>query len=409
MDRFNTFLKYLTFPLVILFSGNLYSASKWDIGFNEPFVAQYLLSKNLYCITDYDPNAPTYDPYNDPYDRSHPNCPENMVSRDLNSIRSRILDLASNQHVGMYREIIPVAQLRPEPNINRYAEAADIINIYEDYNLKVVVSLGITIPLWMSSGTENMWHPMPTGDSDWDTLKNNLSWTMGDFVKYLWDDERISQDWIRTHLIIEGFNEFNALKTGPYASPANSYLSMTDSVTRLKSYEGGINYVLNHHNVQVYEHLMPSLSADGTTMSSYLSKYYVNHGGQSKPNVHIYFSQNAQTAAQKLAEAEDTINKIEQSMPSHLLGEIYLTETGSHDIWPPICSGGLNGLPVADREVLYRSMAESSIINSATAGIAFWRLMNLPQANCEALYGVVHQDNSGYKKVGTDLFDYLKN
>lgn len=391
-------LAFLTCLLSLGLTTSGYAANKWTIGFNEPFIQQYMLSKGLYCISNHVPGSGT-----------HSNCPENTTPRSYSEIDSRLYDLSTNQHVGVFREILSVAQLRPEPGVNRFREAADIIDIYENYNLQVIFAFGITIPYWMSPGVENMWHPMPTSDAHWNTLKNNLSFAMGDFIKYLWDDPRISKSWIRDRLYIEGFNEFNDLKTGPNATPANSTSKST--IARLVGLEGGINWVLNSYGISVGQQLMPSLSADAGTLNTWLSDYYVNYNGQSKPNVHLY--PRGATAATQISAIRDGMTQISSNpdIPPLLANKIVLGETGTYDVFPPICNGNY-GLSIPERELLYKGIAADSTIASKTEAITFWRLMNLPESmnhGCEGTYGVVHQDNSGYKKIATDLFNYLNN
>lgn len=381
--------------LLTVFSQFTFSAGKWRVGFNEPFIAQYLLHNNLYCIVDYDPNS------SDPF-LNHPQCPENMIPRDYTMIQTRLLDLAASQHVGTYREIIPVAQLVPEPNVNRFSEAADIVDIYENYDLFLTIAFGITVPLWMSPGVENMWHPMPTNSGDWTTLKNNLSFAMGDFIQYLKDDPRISDSWIERRLSVEGFNEFNSLKTGPLATPANSYALST--VDRAVALEGGINWVLDYYGIDIMQLLMPSISGNSATINSYLYDYYNNYGGASVPNIHIYES--GSTASSMITNIRNVLIQAEPYVPVAHQGKIFLSEAGTPDNLGTTCT---SGLPIPERELLYRGIAEDSYISSATEAITFWRLMNLPGVDCESLYGVIHQDNSGYKVVGTNLFDYLKN
>ena len=211
---------------------SLHAADKWDIGFNEPFVAGYMQLINQ-CEQ----------------------CPTNSYPASAAMMAARVGDLAGNHHVGIYREIIPVQALRPSPGVNRYDTAIDILSVYSNYNVNLVITFGLPIPAWMSvTGDRGL--VMPESDTDWTTLKNTLSWEMGNFVKALWDSPRINKTWLQERVYIEGFNEFDSLLT--LSNQRNRA-----SPQRAADLQNGIQTVLNYYGIPV-KTSMPSVVSRNT-------------------------------------------------------------------------------------------------------------------------------------------------
>jgi hypothetical protein len=383
--------------LVILFFGSLlsslsFAADKWSIGFNEPFISGYMKSKGHWCAE----------------------CPTNTYQADATLINSRILDLASQRHVGAFREIIPLAALRPSSTTNHYDDAIDIISIYSNYNLKLTLTFGLPIPLWMSP-TGSTWTPMPASDQEWATLKNALSLEMGNLVQVLWNSPRVNRTWMKTHLFIEGFNEFDSLQNTS-GSTANA------SPARAADLQNGIQWYLNLYGTSV-QTLMPSVvgayTGYGTgvadSQAQYIADYYQLYG-TGLPNAHIYVRNDFefQGYADLVNKLRSRVLSIDQALPTALKGKLVIGETGAADRVPPNCTAQSPGgsLDIAQRDSYYAAIAFDSEINSRAGMILFWRLMNLPAnqlPSCEAYFGVVHDDNSGYKAVGLNLFNYLGN
>jgi len=366
-----------------------HAASKWDIGFNEPFVAGYMQQVGQ-CEQ----------------------CPTNSYPANPSMVASRLLDLVGTQHVGVYREIIPLRALRPTSTTNRYETAIDILSIYSNYNANLVITFGLPIPDWMSQ-TGSRDQIMPVDDASWTVLKNSLSQETGDFVRALWNSPRINRTWLQERVYFEGFNEFDSLltvqNTRDHASPQ-----------RAADLQNGIQTVLNSYGLPVHT-LMPSVvgvyagysTQPPNLIAKYMSDYYAA-GGTGLPNAHIYVNANAsQGASFMLAGLRAQVVAISNALPASMKGQLYIGETGAADRLAPYCTADSQAstLDIAERDGYYASVAMDPTIASRTHTILFWRLMNLPIAQlpqCDALYGVVHDDNSGYKGVGTNLFNYLK-
>ncbi|MDF0501645.1 hypothetical protein POK33_13040 [Burkholderia cenocepacia] len=366
-------------------------AGEWLIGFNEPFVAGYMQSLGQ-C----------------------PGCPTNTYQASQDLITGRILDLAANNHVGAFREIVPLSALHSSQNATNYQPAIDIIAKYSEFNLTLVLTLGLPMPAWMTP-TGDGFNVMPDDDASWGTLKNTLSWEMGNFVSALWNSPKISRAWMLSHLYVEGFNEFDSLHTlsgsTNRASPA-----------RAADLQNGIQWVLNQYGIQV-KTLMPSVvgaysgyqSPPSNLQAQYVTDYY-SAGGSGAPNVHVYVRNDdaGQGYSVMLGKLRNQVAAINASLPASQKGQIVLGETGASDRVDPYCTASTSAstLEISQRDLYYAAVAADSQINSQVNMILFWRLMNLPVAqipNCEAFFGAVNQDNSGYKGVGVNLFNYLKN
>lgn len=268
------------------------AADKWHIGFNEPFVTGYMQSIGYTCF----------------------GCPGNTYTASYNQISSRLLDLASNQHVGMYREIIPVSMLHPAQNEIRHSAAIDLLALYSDYDLNLVIAFGLPIPQWMISNN-NVLQPMPSDDIAWNTLKNHLAKEMGDFALALWNSPKIRRDWLQTRVFIEGFNEFDSIQD---SSGSNIY----SSPTRAADLQNGIQWYLNYYDLPI-QTLMPSLAGvysgsgySSLTPSQKIGTFMVDYyaaSGSGWPNAHIYTGPNSTESAgytEMLNKVRDSINVI---------------------------------------------------------------------------------------------------
>jgi hypothetical protein len=382
------------FALIALFVGQILAGSaaaadKWSIGFNEPFIAGHMQVSGE--CTD---------------------CPTNSYLTTLPTINSRLQDLAANRHVGMFREIIPLSALRPTATTNNYDTAIDVLSIYQGYNLNVVVTFGLPLPPWMTvSGST--WLVMPDDDASWTTLKNTLSNEMGSFVSALWNSPRMNRTWMQEHLYIEGFNEFDSLQTlsgqTNKASPA-----------RAADLQNGIQFTLNALGLPI-QTLMPSVVGAYTGYSpmpanlqaQYMHDYY-QAGGSGLPNAHIYVRNDTadQGYTVLLGKLRSQVQAITSALPTSLQGQLVIGETGAADRLDPYCTASSSSptLAIDQRDQYYAAVAADPTINSQVSKLIFWRLMNLPPSQiptCEAFYGVVNYDNSSYKNIGLNLFNYL--
>jgi hypothetical protein len=362
----------------------------WTAGINEVWIAQYLLDQGLVC----------------------PNCPTNMQPRSLSAINCRLLDMAANRHVGVYREIVPLQMLQTQapfsnPGNDPYrAKILDVVRLYYNYNLYLILTFGRPFPQWMSPqyGGDGAWCvlPEPSDQTTWATLKNNMSWAVGDFVNWL-QLQGISSTWMSTHLVVEGMNEFDDLTTIPCDTVVDSRGATPQ---RAADYQGGINWVLNYYGIQTLQS-SPSVVGNfaGYTgdakqrIRRYLQDYYAAGGG-GYPQMHFY--------ASSVSAIRGAVTFVNFGLSLAWQNKVILGEVG----WPEYVSGSCpTGLPTAQRDTFYRDIYQDATIHNALFMLAFWRTMNLtpsvPQHECERFFGVVHDDNSRYKVVGQNLFTSL--
>jgi hypothetical protein len=156
------------------------SPNKWAVGVNALFIMEYAMSLGIPC----------------------PNCPGNVAPHTLAEIQATLLDLAANQHVGTFREIIPFELLSPngtnDPSgvqmpvdSTNYAAIDAVISLYEQYNLHLILSIGNPVPAWAAPWGNGYGCFVPsyaTDPTDFMTFKNNLGWTVGNYLnQVLWD------------------------------------------------------------------------------------------------------------------------------------------------------------------------------------------------------------------------------
>jgi hypothetical protein len=133
---------------------------------NTLFVAEYALSRGIQCT----------------------NCPGNIQPRTLPEIAAVIIDLAINQHVRAFREIIPLQLLAPNAmrsstrttvavDSSNYAIIDSIIALFKRQKLHLILALGNPIPAWAApwGNGYSCFLPPATDTADFLVLKNNGS------------------------------------------------------------------------------------------------------------------------------------------------------------------------------------------------------------------------------------------
>jgi hypothetical protein len=378
---------------------NSYATGKYNIGFNEEWVSGYLQYLGENC----------------------PDCPTNSVSANLSSITSLLYDLATNQHVGAFREIIPLELLQNAAAKNSYTDVISVISIYSTYNLFLTISVGLPIPASVSVTGSNF-NIMPTDANDWNTLSYFLSTDTAAFINALWNSPYISRQWMMSRLFVEPFNEFDGLLN-------INGSTISSSPARAVALENDLAYFLYADGIST-NMLMPSVVGNYSGYSpgvdsrvQYISDYYAL-GGAGLPNVHIYAPviSPATTYSEVVSAISAEVQSIANVIPSSMIGHVLLGETGNADATPPYCAppNGTTYGPSIDpsqRANEYAAIAQDPTINTVVGQLNFWRLMEFspqqtyspsnPVLGCEAYYGVVPYMGSYYNSVGLNLFYYL--
>jgi hypothetical protein len=194
-----------------------------------------------------------------------------------------IEDLAVNQHVTTFREIIPFELLAPDgvndptgapmtldaTDIHYYKTYLDpIIQIFETYNVHLILAIGDPVPDWAAP-----WAVQANGNAygcflppvtpvddvtDMNTFKNNLSWSVGNYLNHLQMPVTLGGKGFGTWmsgsnsggLWIEGWNEWtdniNYNTNCQAAHPVNTGATPQ----RAALLEGGISYVATYYGVE---------------------------------------------------------------------------------------------------------------------------------------------------------------
>lgn len=377
----------------LVISSTASAADKNHVGFNEEWVTSYLIEQGKSCS----------------------DCPTNNVPLSFDAINNIIYDLATNRHVGAFREIIPVSLIVPTSSTNNYSQIIQLLSIYSGYNLHLTIALGLPLPPYMTQ-TGSDFTVMPDSGSSWTTLKNSLAYAIGGLVDAMYQSGTISRQWMATNLTIEGFNEFDSLED-PTGSTAQS------TPQRAADLEDGIATVIGSYDNIGTTYAMPSVSgaysgyaAGIDARSQYVADYYTS-GGIGAPNVHIYAPNDnpSTTYAEELNGVRGEVENIVAKVPASYSGQLILGETGNADATPPGCpvNNGTYGISIdpAQRAIEYEAFASDEYLIANTATLLFWRLMELNPADfpsgCEAFYGVLDYSSVSYNSVGTNLFNYL--
>ena len=108
--------------------------------------------------------------------------------------------------------------------------------MYEGYDLSVVLAFDRPLPAW-AAATASTWCVQPpiADTATWATLKNNLSQLVGQFVAWLGSSAGggFSAQWIATKLLVEPWNEFDAV-----ADTACTFPSTAPSAARAADLAG---------------------------------------------------------------------------------------------------------------------------------------------------------------------------
>lgn len=391
-----------TVLLNMLIGRDVAAAGKYNIGFSETFITSYMNSIGKYCTSP-----------------STQICPDNFVKTTYSNIAYILNDLAGNQHVGAYREVIPLNLLFNDDGSNNTSDVLKIIEVYSAYNVNLTITFAVPIPRYMSvNGSQ--FAIMPTSDADWNTLQNTLSNAIIYFIGAMSSDSNISHQWMASRLLLEGFNEFDGL---------TNLSGYTDSSTaqRAAELQNEIQSMLNYYGLSVQTttpSIGGSLLSNGGVRSiqQFLSDYYA-YGGGGKPSVHLYIP-GASTAAQVVYYMDSVLtglngnNGILSVIPSNLKGQLIISESSSSTVTSGYCNASPNypALPSSQKALELSSIASDPIINSNVQTLLFWRLMQLDpttlRANenlCEAFFGVATYNGTGYTPAGMNLFNYLKN
>lgn len=323
-----------------------------------------------------------------------------MQARTLSDIDCRMLDLAANQHVGTFREILPFAMAQPAANFSDPANAQNreylrqVMSLYAGYNLRVVLSFDRPLPPWAAASP---WCPLPSlGDSaGWASLKNTLSYLIGDLVAWLVDPAggALSPTWVASHLFVEPWNEFDNVADSSCQAP-----STAPSPARAADLAGGVNFVLQHAGF--LPTTMPTLvtpsvtgSYPGQPWGPYLAAYYAA-GGVGLPSMHYYTCD--------VGTLEAGVAQVAKVLPAPLQSSILLGETGC-PLQTATCTTGSSE---DTRTSFLVGAAQSKILQSLCHSVLFWRVMALtdPGQGCEGTFGVATADDSGYDAAGAALF-----
>jgi hypothetical protein len=440
LNTLNSFVLNMGCAFALLsLDGIASAADKYSVGLNTQLIQEYYWS-----LTGTNCKA-----------NSISSCPGNAQPLSLDQISGVIYDLAANQHVTTFREIVPFELLAPDgtndptgapmspdsTDITYYSKYLDpVIKIFEKYNVHLILAIGDPVPDWaapwavQANGNQYGCFLPTTNTVDFNTFKNNLSWSVGNYLNHLQtlgvtERGRLAfRTWMSGTnsggLWIEGWNEWtNNYNYEPITNcTAETPINTGATPQRAALLEGGIWYVANYYNVTV-KYAAPSIATDGVGAANwYESKpnspyeyggYYYN-GGVGAPNVHLYGPSNVQSWSAAVSYFDSELPSLINVLPSPYNTQIIVGEIG----YPVAVAGngctGPGSMDPADWAAYNSEIAQQVIggnpqITSAVQLLAFWRLDQYAQTGCQATFGVVAPPGQlpTYNSAGSNLFQAL--
>jgi hypothetical protein len=405
---------HITAVVLFLSAATTTATKNVSVGINEPWTMQYMLQANVSC----------------------PDCPTNEQPRSLEEIECRLSDLAANQSVRVFREILPFRLLQPEPafddpaNANARRLAAEVLSLYARYNASVILAFDCPLAYWM---TESPWCPipMPEDTEGWAQLKDKLALAMANFVAWLAAPASSSDggggsggggldaEWLATQFLLEPWNEFDA-KAGadciwPSAAPSPDRAAELQAAVAAALASTGAFSGSGGGASRLPTQLTPSVSGAQGSWSDYIAAYYASGGG-GLPSIHWYGCD--------VQGLEAAVNAVEAVLPAAYKGQQVMGETGcalgtttddgggDDDGGGGGCSAGPSTVGTEDdRTAFLEGIATSTTLAAACRHVLFWRVMDLadgggggPPVGCEGTFGITTQDNSAYDAAGSNFF-----
>ena len=379
------------------------AANKWSVGVNTLFVEEYALARGAQCS----------------------NCPSNVQPRTLAEIEAIINDLAINQHVRTFREIIPMELLSPNGlhtssgeklavDSSNYEIIDSIISLFSKQKLHLLLAIGNPIPAWAApwGNLYSCFLPPATDTAEFNILKNNIAWSVGNYLSHL---KNIGYgEWMAGSLqtassgglFVEGFNEWN--ENASYKD-CKDFAAATPQ--RAASLENAIGWVAKYYGVTV-NFAAPSISFPSQGVDEWYVSYYAA-GGNGAPNVHIYGNglPNPGDSEAAVLYAKGQLKRLVNAVPSRYKAQVIWGETGFGEAGPH-CDGTAS--LAADEWAKYDAAAAKIItgadseLTRAVQLFTVWRLDRLAdQSSCEASIGIVTSDLVVYLPPASQMFRYL--
>ena len=258
------------------------------IGFNEEFIWGYMQSSGVRCD----------------------DCATNSPPVSLEVARS-YLDLLSEKGVRIAREIVPERYIA-EPSNDSLVEA--VLKEYQKHDLTLIVALA-----WPTTEPNNKCFGFEGSDRDFDRTAYDNSAAIARLLLSLGKRENLDRQWLATHILIEPWNEFDALCVKKrVGSPEKA--ARYQGILQLVFDRAGLkNEITTPSFVDAYSlGPFPATAGRYGNVNSYLDAYY-RAGGSGRPTIHLYFDPHWEKQEGALAEVlEDETERDQPLRARHL-------------------------------------------------------------------------------------------
>ncbi len=336
-----------------------------SFGFNEEFILGYIKSKGVACS----------------------GCATNSPAIPFAAIQSYLTVLA-RYRVHSAREIVPERYIN---DVSQYALAATVFKEYQKRNFTLILALAWPVdhPLGKCFGFAE------TGDT-FDTAAYEYGVAVARLLLYLRGLADLDRNWVETRVLIDPWNEFDAICKGEIGCPQKA--ARYQGIMQMIFDRSGLkNEVLMPSIVNVYKGRMRTVGGGKYgTLNSYLRDYYAS-GGSGRPNIHWYYDPRWGGTVDALSRVlEGEIEALESSIPPAYKRALLIGETGISAL-SGVRKCDEHGLADASRKVLYVDLVKSPAFSRNTQMILFWRLLGLegltPEAdNCDQYFGITSRN-----------------
>ncbi len=360
-----------------------------SIGFNEQFILGYGLDRGWPC--------PLWG------GTSISQC-DNYPSIPLKSAQS-YLDALLDKGIRVHREIVP---------IKYYSDSANLQNIiaimkeFQARHMTLIFANGFPIP---GPTAQNGLMCIPADDHQFQYhTAYDVSLYTANLFRNLKASGQIDNTWLTNNVIIEPFNEFDAVAglnpdgscdmTTQYGSPKKA--AVFQSVMSYVFWVYGLgNEITTPSFVNAFG---GSLSEGPASLQDkfrvYLKDYY-SSGGGGRPNIHLYYAYYGSEPT--FTSAEDYVDNLASSLasaargiPSKYQKRILVGEAGVPYQGVGCSSGGVPETRPDVRTAIHAGFVQNKIVNENAEMFLFWRLAYLNEIpadglpiGCSAYWGTV--------------------
>jgi hypothetical protein len=285
------------------------------------------------------------------------------------------LDALAKGGVHTLRDIVDLTTIA---NSSFYPHGAAVMKKLQDRNFTLIFAAGSRNPFAPAGSTYNCW--IPSTDAAWSTQSAQMTGAVADFFGYLKTRPEISQDWLRSHVLVEPWNEFDSVGTMAGGSCAPRMGTPKSAASLYKAYLSAFASknisleIVAPSQSGVYWGWMSDQGKALPIFAGWLNDYYAQGGG-GRPNVHIYYSTQGPLDGESVSNfVVKTFNNMYQGVPPQWTARGILGEHGATVRDDGGCAAA-DAMTDAAKATDYTKIING--LRNRASVIAFWRLLSI--------------------------------